>query len=432
MVEEFPRDQNSLTKGGSILYRGNLLLLGYSMYILLLAASCSNFAKTLVSQFIFLAFSLILLIKKNKKWPIDNFGLKFFGASGLLILSQFFITNVFMFGSVKYMLMIISVYYIVKEYKGVFIETLMHAVYILSCISIPLFIVQLINVNFLKSILNPFNFSFAEQSSKGGVYVFLFNINPMGLSRNSGFMWEPGAFGGILIFAIIYYYITGKKSLNRRIYVLSAIAITTVSTTTIMGLLLFVMLIILKNSGKKPLFQFFSFIVFILIAIQIYALPFMGQKINSYLKDNLDYTEFNENLVNGYTTGTSIGRFSGLLIELKRFPQSPIVGNGWDSNYSDLGLSNEWSNPNALANILGRFGTVGIAFLLYGLYCFISYSRSTIFIENGILMLILLMPMFSNPFELNLIFWSVVMTGVVMSKMKSNKVIQLQYLKPDL
>lgn len=144
----------------------------------------------------------------------------------------------------------------------------------------------------------------------------------------------------------------------------------------------------------------------------------MGEKIDFYFSDNLDYSSLDANISGGYSMGTSIGRFSGLLIVLQRLPKSPIVGNGWDNDYSDLGLSNEWSNPNGLASILGKFGIVGILFLIYGLYSFVSYQKKSMFFEDAILVFILLFPVFSNPFESNIILWVLAITGIYMKVSK--------------
>lgn len=392
-------------------YQGRYALIVYSLYIVLLIAACSDFSKTLISQLGFIAFSVFLLSKKNKRWLNDKFGFLFILSGLLMILIQFAINGVFMLGSVKFIFILACIYFIIREYKSYFADSLMRVTYQLVLITIPFYLVQLVSPNLLKALLSPFSFSFAEQARSGGAYVFLFNLNPAALSRNSGFMWEPGAFGGILIFLIIYEYIKNNKQLNKKIIFLSVYALTTVSTTTFLGLLVFIFLILFKRNRKKPTVLLVSLIVLSLLTIKLYTLPFMGEKIASYFNDSLDYSSVDDNISGGYTTGSSIGRFSGLLIVLERLPKSPIVGNGWDNDYSDLGLTNEWSNPNGLASILGKFGIVGVAFLISGLYSFVSYGRNNTFFEDAILVFILLFPVFSNPFESNIIMWVLAMTG---------------------
>lgn len=391
-----------------------VILTTYSLYIILLSAACSDFSKTLVSQLLFIAFSVFLLFKKNNKWHNDEFGFKFILFGFLIILIQYTITSIFMPGSVKYILTLVCIYFMVKEYKSYFTESLMQTIYRLVLITIPFYVLQISNLNLLKSILAPFNFSFAQQADIGGLYVLLFNFNPEAVYRNSGFMWEPGAFGGILIFLIIYEYIKNNKILNKKILFLSLYALTTISTTTFLGLLMFTFLILIKKNKKKPIILLVSLPLFLLAAIEIYSLPFISGKLDFYFNNNLDYATIDENINEGYTTSTSIGRFSGLLIVLEKLPESPLVGNGWDNDYSDLGLSNEWSNPNGLASILGKFGIAGILFLIYGLYSFVSYSKKNVFFEDGVIVLILLFPIFSNPFESNIIMWTLVMTGIYM------------------
>jgi hypothetical protein len=408
-------------------YPGTYLFKFYSLYIILLMAACSSFSKTLASQLVFIAFSIFLLSKKNKKWINDKFGFTFILSCLLVILIQYIITSIFMLGSVKFILILACVYFMIKEYGSYFTESLMQTMYRLVIITIPFYIVQIISAGLLKALLSPFNFSFVEQARSGGVYVFLFNLNPAALSRNSGFMWEPGAFGGILVFLIIYEYIKNNKQLNKKIIFLSIYALTTISTTTFLGLLLFVFLILFKRNKRNPLVLLISLILLSFLTVGMYNLPFMGKKIDSYLNDNLDYSSVDNNINGGYTSGTSIGRFSGMLIVLQRMPKSPIVGNGWDNDYSDLGISSEWSNPNGLASILGKFGIVGVFFLAYGLYAFVSYQKNGQFFENVILVVILLFPVFSNPFESNIVMWVLAMAGIYFQVSKQRDLRLLKY-----
>ncbi|TZF84453.1 hypothetical protein FW774_05510 [Pedobacter sp. BS3] len=406
-------------------YKTNWLFTVYSLYIVLLIAACSNFSQTLAAQLLFIAFSVILLIRNNSYWIKDRFGIGFLILCLAVICIQYTITGVFMLGSVKFILILTVVYYMIREYKAYFMESLMQVVYGLVLITVPFYIVQLLDPGLLKSLLAPFNFSFAEQARSGGIYVFFFNLNPFTLFRNSGFMWEPGAFGGILLFLIIYEYVRNDKQINRKIVVLSLYALTTISTTTYLALLLFACLILLKKNRKQPVVLFVSLSVFVLAAIETYNLPFMGSKINSYLNNNTDYTTIDENINGGYTTGSSIGRFAGLLIVMKRLEKSPVVGNGWDNDYSDLGLSDKWSNPNGLASVLGKFGILGVAFLVYGLYSFVSYSKKGMVLEEAVLVLILLFPVFSNPFESNIIMWVLALAGIYLKAGKQQSIRQL-------
>lgn len=236
-----------------ITYQERFIFIVFSLYIILLIAACSDFSKTLISQLGFIALSVFLLSKKNKQWLNDKFGFLFILFCLLIILIQYAINGIFMLGSVKFILILTCIYFMIREYKSYFTESLMRVTYQLVLITLPFYLVQLVSPDLLKSLLSPFNFSFAGQARSGGVYVFLFNLNPAAPFRNSGFMWEPGAFGGILIFLIIYEYIKNNKQLSKKIIFLSVYALTTISTTTFLGLLVFIFLILFKRNRKKTI-----------------------------------------------------------------------------------------------------------------------------------------------------------------------------------
>jgi hypothetical protein len=387
----------------------------YCLYIIFLSASCSNFFISVKAQVIFLVFSFFMLVRKQVKW-IDNVTgrLLLCSFAGVVFL-HFVISNVFMLGSIKFFAMLLSVFYVMSAYPLTFFRRLIDIIYLLTVITVPFYIFQLLNFDLLRSLLAPLNFSFTNQSNVGGVYIFLFNVSPVNwgeLYRNSGFMWEPGAFGGMLVFTIVYYFISSNFQVGKRILFLMIYALTTVSTATIFALFFFITLILITKYRKSSYVLLGYFPILVLLGIEVYSLPFMGGKIAYYFETNLDY-QIAYQFGNFDEGGTSIGRFSGFLIELERFKESPLIGHGWDSDYSKLGIGNEWSNPSGLSVLMGKFGLVGLLFVLIALYKLPFYSPISNIYQRIILILVILIPVFSNPFQINLVFWSFVMLGVV-------------------
>ena len=73
-----------------------------------------------------------------------------------------------------------------------------------------------------------------------------------GVVRNCGFMWEPGAYAGILIFMIVYHLFSNSFKLDWKIMFLTLCVITTYSTA---GYLAFFCVIILYFYYNHQLYQ---------------------------------------------------------------------------------------------------------------------------------------------------------------------------------
>ncbi len=397
----------------------DLLLISYCVYIVLLSASCSDFFSSLKAQIVFIVFSVLILFKNNFRWPNDRTGIFLFISFGMIVFVHYLSSGVFMFGSIKFFSMLLCLYYVLRTYNLLFLKKLIDVIFSMTLITVPFYILQLININTLRSLVSLFNYSIQTQANAGGVYIFVFNISPDGWGdwyRNSGFMWEPGAFGGILIFAIVFYYLYYNYMLNWRIIFLFFYCMTTVSTAAIFALLLFLALVVVTVFQKKSYMLVLGFVIILLVSIKVYTLPFMGEKMEFYAESNMDFRYAYKST--DFSSGTSIGRFSGFLIEFEKFKKNPIFGHGWDSNYREIGIGNEWTNPSGLAVLMGKFGIVGIAFILIGLYYYSLFRGTGYIYRNIIVFIMILVPLFSNPFQINLVFWSLVMMGIVNSKRK--------------
>jgi hypothetical protein len=158
-------------------------------------------------------------------------------------------------------------------------------------------------------------------------------------------------------------------------------------------------------------------LILTVVSIRVYTLPFMGDKMTYYSETNLDYKYVYS--TSNFSSGTSsIGRFSGFLIEFDELKKNPLIGHGWDSDYSDLGIGKDWSNPSGLSVLMGKFGVVGLLFIIIGLYYYALFRGTGSIYQNLILFIIILIPVFSNPFQINLVFWSFVMMGIVNASKK--------------
>lgn len=172
----------------------------------------------------------------------------------------------------------------------------------------------------------------------------------LGLSRNAGFLHEPGGFATLLVFFIIYNYITAGKKINYRIGFYAVCLLTTFSTAGYISL--FLIAIVFLSSYKNLILRYLGFLIFISIAIIVNKnTNFLGQKL-SYQVEN----QYNKNL-----TETTSGRFLGFRKSLNVALKYPFYGRGINT----ISMPDSDEDPDNL-----HYGWYGFSFrygLIFGL-----------------------------------------------------------------
>ncbi|WP_439183597.1 O-antigen ligase family protein [Carboxylicivirga taeanensis] len=175
------------------------------------------------------------------------------------------------------------------------------------------------------------------------------------LKRNSGPFWEPGAFAGFIIVALLFNVIMSKQLLNRNGVLLMAGLITTFSTSglVVLGLLITVYVYFRSNLLKRLLLLPVLLIVFITLYNRV---DFIGAKIQSKI---------------AFTSQTYNTRFKSGLTDLKDLTKSPFVGLGQAKETRFAGETDERTihRNNGVTNFLATFGLVG-----FSLYFILMYS----------------------------------------------------------
>ncbi len=391
------------------------------MYVIFMAAATNDFANSPQAVLIFFLVTIGYLLRTTGvKWIKDKAGGWLAGGFILVWVWHLVSNGVFTVGAIKFYVVVIAIYHMVKQHGRSYTDTLFRDLYSLTLITIPFYVVHLISESTLKAVLSPFNMSYHVQAIEGGVYVFFYNMNPWlaelysnGVVRNSGFMWEPGAFGAMIVLQLVYMYVvTNAMKFSREMKILMVYSVTTISTTTLFGLFTLLALIYYKKYKKQSVKLISALGIGLVIAIPVYNLPFMKGKIDEYLEKNVDYKSLYERRLE-VGEKKSIGRFAGILIELDRLKFRPMLGYGWDEDYEMLGLGNMWSNPNGLAVLMGKFGLVGMLFLGFCLSGFIPYEYNASVIERLLISVVILLPVFSNPLQSNIVFWCLLLIGFV-------------------
>ncbi|WP_075589781.1 O-antigen ligase family protein [Labilibacter marinus] len=209
-----------------------------------------------------------------------------------------------------------------------------------------------------------------ESNYKVWPNIILYTFNSQGeglvlLKRNSGPFWEPGAFSGFLIVALLFSIIKTGKLHTRKNRILMLGVITTFSTSglvVVVGLIIFYLLIN-KNSTLR-----YIMIPLVVVTglIAFFSLNFLGNKIIQKMS---------------YSSATYNTRFKSAEIDFYDFLKHPLIGMGRseDTRFQGEKEARTIHRNNGVTNHLVMYG--GIAFILYFYLMYLGFRRMCIAYE---------------------------------------------------
>jgi len=218
--------------------------------------------------------------------------------------------------------------------------------------------------NSIKSINDLFPFFFYEADNMASIIIF--NLKSEAIFRNSGFMWEPGAFAALLLISMMLNMIFNKFQINKGLIIQFIALLTTLSTMGYLGLTIILLFYYLNNPGKIKLL----ITIFILPTVIFMLFNF------SFVMDEV-FKEYNNvgNVIDyAYTATnykyTSLGRMGSFVMDVRDLKKSPVLGIAGNVSlmtqpYSETMVINRTCG---LSNYLLTFGLLGFYLLIYNLY----------------------------------------------------------------
>lgn len=189
---------------------------------------------------------------------------------------------------------------------------------------------------------------------------------PKDMLRNSGMFWEPGAFAGYLVLALLFI-ILQNRGFTLGAYKKQAIWIvlgllTTLSTTGFLVLALILLIYIVQN------YKFGKFILIPVIAVGGYFaynnLEILGEKLEDQYNEAAEMDK----------SDVSNTRFGALNMDLQYIEDKPFTGNGLDKRtryrfhpWVDDGIG----HGNGMSNFIVYWG---IPFFLFWLICVFRFA----------------------------------------------------------
>ena len=329
------------------------------------------------------------------------------------IAGMIYANNVFSFFTVAKIsiTLIVLPYLLIKIFGAGLWVKVEKIVYILTIISLPLFLINVIFPQYFNELLPIFRYftrdvfhKFDHSNPYWSAIVYVNAIADGGLYRNSGFMWEPGAFAMIIIWAMSFNWLTNGMKIDKKFIIYFLALVTTFSTAGYLALfILFNAYYIRKLTFKNIAILIVSSIFF---AIYIYQLDFMGKEINSYLQATRD----NVLIYNRDYGAIKVNRIHVLIFDFARVIKYPF-GYGY-------GNDSEIVAVNGLSSLLVMWGIPIFVYLIilirryfsiYNFYNLNGFSRT-------MFLLSLLVMFFSNPIDRTIFVYLIFTTAIFIGK----------------
>jgi hypothetical protein len=375
--------------------------------ILISSASVLSSNNTFLISFTIALLLIIVYLKKH----LDAFIVYFLIIWSFINLGSYFYNNTifntqtftgFVFRSIipYLVLKIVGLNFWIKFEKYIFILTI---------ISLILFCLEQIFpslFNNLQPIFSNFTNEVFNKKENQSNYWYSFFYTHMGREeiRNAGYMWEPGAFALISIWAITFNLLRSNFALTLRIF-LYIIAI--ISTFSTMGYLSLSILIVIYLLFKKYYKLLIAITLLPLLTTSITNLSFLKPKLDNYLSENKENTAY----LQEYSDRYEVNRITTFMYDMKKFSNYPL-------GYGIIDDEETYNNPikivgvNGISRIIVMWGIIGIIVLIIGLFRYLK-DISSKRIENKhivLLMIPILMGFFSNPIEKNPFLFLIIFT----------------------
>lgn len=235
----------------------------------------------------------------------------------------------------------------------------------LAILSLPFYCLQLISGDLVYSIGKALNLPYPHFN--GYVNMLVFTYVKVHAIRNSGFSWEPGAFGFFLIISLMLHWLNNNFKYDTRAKLVTIAIITTLSTTTYIA---FAIMILLYCRAKGVRLTTLLIMIAPFLCIAATSLPFLFDKIiDTYNKDMLDIKNISTLSATYIEMGRvmPLNRFGSMLFLVDTFGNKLFFGVS-NSYKETIPLLHNISISNGIFSFCAQFGLIGIAFLFYRSY----------------------------------------------------------------
>lgn len=335
----------------------------------LIAMSGFPFFTTNKNNFIIFLLILIIILLLGKR---DSFSAKrnilvilltLFLVMLQAILFQYFKLETILGFIIRTLCALLVVYIVKGDFINLYIKQIKLLTLISFFIFIPIFIAPGI-LDLISSVVPSFmRFNttiLGVETTKPSLILVNLNMDAPSrtYNRNCGPFWEPGAFGGFLLIAILFNFLKGKTITDKSNYVFYIGLFTTFSTTAYLA---FFLLILSYFISEKKI-AWYKVLILGLLSISFYLLFFQINFMNKKISKEISKIDFAIEEAGGDT------RFASAVLDLMEFVEYPISGRGLWPETRIGGKLKIIVRNNGLTNFLTTWGIVFFIVYFYLLY----------------------------------------------------------------
>ena len=320
---------------------------------------------------------------------------------------------------IGYAIRILTGCFIASYFRYDFVSKFENLVFVLAYISIPLFALQVINPH-IYDVFTPFskaimtNYVIDVPNGQEGLtmhqYIIIYVLNCFAPKRNSGFMWEPGAFAMMLTWAMLFLLYLIRFRWHRRIIVYAIAMLTTFSLLGYACLAVLAVLYFAQNAEWRKIGYAVVGISLMLLLFSQLSLfreqrEMMTDKVEFYTNDSeAQLKKARQVYVKENKSNKNVGRLAQFYI-LKDIILNEPFGHGMSTW--------RYSSANGLISLIVKWGINSIIALTLSIFYFIKllsrmgHLKPTWFIIL-LSMLIFIMPMISNPIYNRVLFMALI------------------------
>ena len=285
-----------------------------------------------------------------------------------------------------------AAFHLVRNFPRVYINVLSGIVILSLCFYIPEQVCRTFGVDFRSF----FHLLKNAPEARADLHLIVHNFHlDSAPYRNASFFWEPGAFAGYLLLALIFLGLEKEQFKVRpywtRISVLYVGLLSTFSTTGYIVLPL-ALLLHFRLDGRTKAVAIKSFMLFYMLALSVESITYRSVVGGGSMKEKI-VTQYTDALYRG--GGRHRNRFDNLVADTQYIGKRPILG--WGLNRKTrymLHRGREYGSGHGegLTDFIAKFGFTGLGiFTLCAWMGFMQLSGQNLLMSTFATLLILLM-----------------------------------------
>lgn len=390
----------------------------YFIYIFIIfVGGATKLVESDLLIFITFALSFYLYITTKSKFDINI----------LLLLCLFGLINLFSVivlgpelninAYIGFNLRILTVYFSIKYFGWDFFRYYSKGIFIIALISVPLYTIQLFDVNFYINNFPGINMSGELRTSVNYWNCFIYTAHQgkyNDIIRNSGFGIEPGHFGFLIGLGMLLELIKTNFKINRRFVFLTTIGFSTFSSTFFIILALLILLYQLNNHRR---FLILSLVQFAAIFFGVYLI-LTADIVTQKIKTTVETTDYQSTYdYESKKGGDVLNRFGMIKVGFENFLKYPM---GYGLNEAGLKKNSSGeiiAGPNPFVHFTIQWGVFFIIFFPFALFRFIKLASLRI-TESSKVVILAIFAIWANSSiqSLDFIFFSIMILSIIRLK----------------